>query len=157
MKIGILVYSETGHTMQVATKLSQRLIENGHQATIERITANASAQGVLPALTNAPSVEGYDALVFAAHVQAFSLAPAMRVYLSQIGPLAGKPAVCLLTQHFKKAWLGGNHALKQMKQAIDANGGVCLNQGIVHWSAKDKDAQIEAVTMTLSLTWENTQ
>lgn len=153
MKIGILVYSETGHTMQVATSLSKRLIENGHETTIEQITANASAQGGLPSLAVAPSVEGYDGLVFAAHVQAFSLAPAMRAYLSQMGPIAGKPAVCLLTQHFKKAWLGGNHALKQMKLAIETKGGVCLNQGIVHWSAKDKDAQIEVVTNILAKTW----
>jgi hypothetical protein len=59
----------------------------------------------------------------------------------------------LLTQHFKKAWLGGNHALKQMKLAIETKGGVCLNQGIVHWSAKDKDAQIEVVTNILAKTW----
>lgn len=145
MKIGIIVYSETGHTLEVATRLQAKLTTLGHAAAIERIAADAVAPGQLPNLLHAPSVASFDTLVFAGHVQAFSLAPAMRAYLSQLDSLNGNRTACVLTQHFKHAWLGGNRAMKQMILAVEGKGGVCLGSGIVHWSAKDREAQIESV------------
>jgi hypothetical protein len=150
MKIGIIVYSETGHTLETANRLQTNLIEQGHATFIERIAADASAPGQLPSLIHAPSIAPFDALVFAGHVQAFALAPAMRAYLDQIEPLRGKRVVGLLTQHFKHAWLGGNRATKQMLQAVANKGGVWVGSGIVHWSAKDREAQIASVCAALA-------
>ena len=37
MKIGIVVYSQTGNTYQVAEKLQETLSDKGHSVNIERI------------------------------------------------------------------------------------------------------------------------
>lgn len=150
MKIGIIVYSETGHTLQVATALAKRLEEMNHQVNIESITIDVASSRENPRLTNAPKTDGYEALCFASPVQGFSLAPAMKTYLEGLGKLTHPIVVCFMTQYFKRAWLGGTRSLAQMKQGLLAKGANSLSDGIVHWSAKDKDAQIVSLVEKLA-------
>lgn len=150
MKIGIIVYSETGHTMQVATLLSKRLIEDGHEVSIESVVADSARPNETPRILTAPDPSTYEGLIFASPVQGFSLSPAMRAYLTGVCNISGKTVLCYLTQHFKKAWLGGNRALRQMKELLSIQGATAGNDGIVHWSAKDRDAQIAALVDALA-------
>ena len=151
MNIGILGYSQTGNTLSVAERLAERLTSGGHTAAIERVTLQGEPKPGTPAvLLNAPDPAGYDALVFASPVQAFSLAQAMKDYLTQVEGVSGKPVVLFSTQHLRHAWLGGNKAIRQMTALCEAKGGRICGSGGVGWSRKDREARIAELLDRLS-------
>jgi flavodoxin len=86
MKIGIIVYSQTGHTLEVAEKLKQRLIGEGHSANLEQVTVvgGRTPQTKEFELETLPEAGLYDAIVFGSAVEAFSLSPVLSRYLNQI-------------------------------------------------------------------------
>jgi len=150
MNIGLIVYSETGNTLSVAQKLEQALQAAGHTVALEKVGVDKDPKTGAVTLKSTPAIEPYDAVIFASPVQAFSLAKAMNLYLSQIPSLSGKKAACFVTQHFKKACFGGNHAIRQIQSACKAKGADITLTGIVHWSAADREAQIDEVVRCLS-------
>ena len=152
MNVGIIVYSYTGNTLSVAQKLEQALKGNGHAASIAKVEPvhNDPRSSAPVKLKSAPDVSLYDAIVFASPVQAFSLSPVMKQYLSQVSSLAGKKVSCFVTQHLKKAWLGGNHAIRQIKSACKRKGAYITISGIVNWSGDSRDQQIGDLVSRLS-------
>ncbi len=151
MKVGIIVYSNTGNTLSVAERLEKSLSSKGHSVEIKRIeTESAETNPRSPVrLRTAPDVTPYGTVIFASPVQAFSLAAPMKLYLSQIGDLSGKKMHCFVTQAFKKAWLGGNHAISQISSACKAKGGSMISTGIVNWSSDQREQQIEEIVASL--------
>jgi flavodoxin len=135
VNIGIIVHSDTGNTMSVADKLKARLTKAGHKVTVERVEPVGDAKPGTPGvgLKTAPAVDKYDALIFGAPVNAFSLSPAMKAYLAQVGSLKGKKVACYVTKALRFHWTGGNRAIKQMKGAAEAKGGKVVGTGIVIW------------------------
>ncbi|MEA4998862.1 MAG: hypothetical protein VB087_05655 [Candidatus Limiplasma sp.] len=152
MKIGIIVYSQTGNTLQVAEQLKAALLETGHEAALEQITAQQeqTKEGITVNLTHAPDASVYDMVYFAAPVQAFSLCPVMKRYLATMQDFGGRRAALLTTQQLPKTWMGGKRAIRQMGQAVASKGGTVLASGIVNWSAKDRDARIRQVVAELA-------
>lgn len=152
MNVGIIVYSCTGNTMSVAQKLEQALRDRGHEASIVRVEPTHNdprASGPIK-LKTAPAVSSYDAVIFASPVHAFSLAPVMKLYLSQVSSLAGKKVSCFVTQHLKQSWLGGNRAIRQIKAACKEKGGDIMASGIVNWSGRLRNQQIDDIVSRLS-------
>ncbi len=152
MNIGIIVYSNTGNTLSVAEKLHQALRANGHTASIARVEPvhnDPRASGPVE-LKSAPDVGVYDVVIFASPVQGFSLAPVMKLYLSQVSSLAGKKVFCFVTQHLKQPWLGGNHAVRQIKSACKGKGADITVSGIVNWSGDRREQQIDDIVGKLS-------
>lgn len=146
MKIGIIVYSKTGNTLSVAERIRETLTENGHSVTLERFNAETLPQSSTPVrLTATPDPNGYDALILGAPVQAFSLDPAMSMYLAQTGEIKLVPTLCFVTQHLKKTWMGGNHAMKQLLALLRKNGISAASMGIVNWSSENREAQIAMI------------
>lgn len=144
MNIGIIVYSQSGNTLQVAKKVKERLIGKGYSVALEQVTV---VGGRTPKtkefeLEVKPTVEAYDAIVFASYVEAFSLCAVMSRYLKQIGSLEGKQVACLATQQFPYPWMGGNRAIKQMKELCQAKGATVRASGIVNWAKSRRDATI---------------
>ncbi|MEA4873450.1 MAG: hypothetical protein VB076_11670 [Synergistaceae bacterium] len=152
MNVGIIVYSHTGNTLSVAHKLEKALKAAGHEAIIARIEpVNDDPQSRAPVrLKSAPDISLYDAVIFASPVRAFSLDPVMKLYLSQISSMTGKRSYCFVTQHLKKAWMGGNQAVRQIKNACKAKGSDILSSGIVNWSGITRDNQIDDIVGRLS-------
>ncbi len=152
MKIGLIVYSQTGNTLQVANKLMEALTAAGQDVHLEQITAvlNDPKTPGKPVITLAPDPNPYDKLCFAAPVQAFSLCAVMKTYLAQMPTLDGKHVACFVTQNFSRPWLGGNHAIRQMTAAITQKGGTVGPTGIINWSNPLKDEQIERLISLLS-------
>ncbi len=102
MNIGIMVFSKTGNTLSVAEKLRETLLEKGHNAVLEQVKASNDLE-MYPkkvVLSNSPSTQGYDMLVFAAPVNGFSLAAVMQAYLQGIPSLDGKLLAGFVTQAF---------------------------------------------------------
>lgn len=151
MKIGIIVHSHTGNTLSVAEKIRENFAAQGHTVQIERVTANKEGQSASAnsVLLNVPDVSPYDMIVFGAPVQAFSLSPIMGKYLKGLAPMGGKKVSCFVTQQFSKPWLGGNRAIRQMARACREKGIELSASGIVNWSGKLRDRQIEDVAARL--------
>lgn len=147
MKIGIIVYSKTGNTLQVAERIATALTQKGDHVELQRFTAETeNPQSNRPVRLSAlPDPNGYDALIIGAPVQAFSLDPAMTMYLKQIGALQKVPTLCFITQYFKKAWMGGNRAMKQLLEQLKEKGVSATATGVVNWSSDQRDAQIDSI------------
>jgi NAD(P)H dehydrogenase (quinone) len=144
MNVGIIIHSYTGHTLSVAQRLREKLIEAGHSVNLERVTAvneDPSAAGNIQ-LKMIPDISAYDGLIFAAPVRAFSLSPVMRVYLTQLPSLSDKRVGCFVTQQLPYPWMGGNRAIKQMKRICKTKGQNIFEAGIVNWSHKEREKKI---------------
>ncbi len=150
MNIGIIVHSQTGNTLSVAEKLREALAQAGHTVTVDRVEAEGKPDGQPIKLRRAPDAGKYDVVVLGAPVHAFSLAPAMRAYLAQVPPLKGKRVAGFVTQQFPFAWMGGNHALRQLRRACEAKGATVCGSGAVNWSRRSRDRQIAELVDRLS-------
>ncbi|MEA4939644.1 MAG: hypothetical protein VB091_08680 [Christensenella sp.] len=143
MKVGIIVYSKTGNTLAVAERVGHQLETDGIAASVERFSAETLPQSNKPVrLTAVPSPNEFDAVIFGAPVQAFSLDPAMALYFEQINSISPKNVFCFVTQYFKKPWLGGNHAMKQMLALLNKKGISAKPLGVVNWSSEQREEQI---------------
>lgn len=152
MNIGIIVYSQTGHTLEVCEKLNERLIGEGHSVGLEQVTV---VGGRTPktkefALESKPKVEVYDAIVFASYVEAFSLCAVMARYLKGIDSLQSKQVACLVTQQFPYPWMGGSRAIKQMKKICQSKGATIRATGVVNWAKSRREAAMESAIAQLS-------
>jgi len=152
MNIGIIVHSETGNTHSVAMKLQEKLSAAGHAVSIERLKVVGKFKaGIkdLP-LETVPDAGQYDALVFGAPVQAFSLSAVMTGYLERIASLQDKRVACLVTEAFPYPWMGGNRAIRQMTRICESKGATVCGAGIVNWMNARREQQIVDVTDRLS-------
>jgi len=148
MKVGIVVYSWTGNTLSVAESLKQKLSETEHSVTLEQVTVVGERQRGSRdfELATRPDIGAYDAVIFGAAVEAFSLSPILKRYLKQIDSLTGKRIGCLVTQAFPYAWLGGNRAIRQMRKLCEGKGGRIYATGIVNWAASRREkTTVEAI------------
>ena len=143
MHIGLIVYSQTGNTLTVAQRMKETLEAAGHTAEIRPVTVEAIAKPGSPvALKDKPSIQGLDAVILGAPVQAFSLCQAMTAYLKQIQSLKGLPVAAFIMQGLPKKWMGGNRAYRTLHRLCVAKGADPLRIGHVHWSSKERDKQI---------------
>lgn len=151
MKVGIIVYSKTGNTYSVAEKLKEALENAGHSANIERIEVIDEKQTDINKIQiqSNPNLEKYDAIVFGAPVNAFSLCPAMNAYMSQIHLLGDKKIACFVTKGLPFASTGGNQAIGQMKKICESKGGNISGSRIIVWN-KDREKQITKMSEELS-------
>ncbi len=152
MKIGIIVYSQTGNTLSVATKLEECLSVAGLSATLEevKVVGGRSSGSRDFKLETLPHVEPHDVLVFGAGVEAFALSPVMRSYLEWISSLKDKKVACLVTQGFPYPWLGGNHAVRQMRRLCESKGATVSGSGVVNWMGSRRDERIAEVADRLA-------
>ena len=146
MKIGIVVYSNTGNTYQVAQKLEEALLGAGHSTNIERIKViNEKERDINKIqLETFPNLSSHDALVFGAPVHAFSLCPCMTAYMSQIPSLEDKKIACFVTKGLPLTSTGGTKAISTMKKICESKGGIVSGTGIVIWN-KDREKQITKI------------
>jgi hypothetical protein len=144
VNIGIILFSRTGNTLFVAEKVRDACLAQGHTVVIERVSAqNEDPNSRLPVrLKNAPDPARFDAVIFGAPVQGFSLSPIMKAYLAQMKQMTGKKAGCFITQHFPKPWMGGNQAAKQMCSLLKLKGADAAKTAIINWTSKLRDGQI---------------
>lgn len=142
MEIGLICYSQTEHTYDVAEKLQEKLQAAGHSVNIERITTIGDVNPGSKEINfqNQPDIQGYDYLIFGSPVHAFNLAPAMKTYLEQIPSLQGKKIACFVTKGLPFHRTGGNQAISKMKKLCQAKGGTVIGTGIVVWrGSREKD------------------
>jgi menaquinone-dependent protoporphyrinogen IX oxidase len=143
MKIGIIIYSMTGNTRAVAQRLLDTMKTKGLDASLLEIrTISDDPDHLAVELLERPETTGFDKLVFASPVHAFSLSRVMKTYLSETEDLAGKESVLFVTHHFPFAWMGGNSALRQMKNRVQKKHGSVKQLFCVNWSSKKREDNI---------------
>jgi multimeric flavodoxin WrbA len=150
MKIGLIVYSQSGHTKKVARALEAALAEAGHDVTLEPIEPVGLTR---PGLTDVPlqatpEIAGYDALVFGTPTWGGAMASPMATYLAQLDTLADKPVACLVTGVFPANW-GRNQNLAQMKETCENLGATVVGTGSVGWWSFRRKRQIEEAVAQL--------
>ena len=156
MYIGILVHSETGHTLSVAQRIEKQLTEMGHACRIERVsavgeTAESRGQVKLPIeLNSPPDATPFDVVILGAPVWGFSLSKVMAAYVNQLPRLSGKKTGCFITQHFARPIFGGNRSLRQLINACQYKGANLYASGIVNWSSPRREEQIENLVRSFS-------
>lgn len=140
MNIGIFVNSKTGNTLAVAEKLQEKLVGLGHKVSLEKVVASNDGEMDIQkiVISNPPSTQGYDMLVFAAPVNGFRLAFVMQAFLRSLPSLEGKLLAGFVTEAFPFPWMGGNQALKGMEKLVNAKGGTLSATGVVNWRSPDK-------------------
>ena len=151
MKIGIIVYSRTGHTLSVVTKLKERLSANGRTVDLEQVEIyGLDRPGVMDVrLKTKPRTDTYDALVFGSPVRGGDMPPAMTSYLEQVTSLQGKKVAFLVTHFFPPAW-GANQTIAQMKSICESKGATVCGSGDVGWPRLRQTRQIVDVVDRLS-------
>ena len=151
MNIGVIVYSKTGHTLAVATRLKEALSAVGHTATLEQAKAAGPVQPGMAdvPLEKKPETDAYDALVFCSPVWGGTMASPMASYLEQISSLQDKKVACLATHIFPPG-VGGNQTLAQMKDICESKGATVCGVGSVNWLRLGRERKIAEVIDSLS-------
>lgn len=146
MKIGIIVHSQTGHTLLVGERIREKLQSDGHEVTLKRFHNTEPPEGPQKPedikLDHIPEANGYDALIFGAWVQAFNLCPGFTLYLKQIPDFDTNNVSCFLTEQFPYKWMGGSLALSKMRKQLTAKGAEIQASGVINWSNKKREQQI---------------
>lgn len=151
MNIGIIVYSFTGNTLFVANRLKEALSDK-NTVNIERINSENDKEAVLSriVLKQKPDLTKYDVLIFASPVNAFTLAPVMKVYLSQITNIYKKKVYMFVTMALPFDWMGGNSALKSMKKYLEKQEVSFKEVAIIHWNKKFREEQISNLVIKIN-------
>ena len=135
MNIGIIVHSQTGHTLSVAHKLREQFLAAGHAVSIESVAASndgeTNAASII--LTSKPKIDSFDMLVFGAPVRGLRLSPVMQAYLRQLPSLKGKYVSGFVTQFFPKPAMGGNQAMESLSEICRSKGAEITKSGIINW------------------------
>ena len=134
MKIGIIIYSQSGATANVAKKLDAALTAGGHEVdtTLLRTTGKVKPRDTSVEIKNAPSVEPFDAIVVAGPVWAFTISPVILKYVKGLGKLTGKKALCFVTKGLPFAWTGGTTALKTLENELSLSGATICPGELIH-------------------------
>lgn len=154
MKIGVIVHSQSGNTLLVGERIFKNLKSDGHEVTLDRFqnieTFNEAQQTDNIKLDHIPDAAGFDALIFGAWVQAFNLCPGFHLYLKQIPDFNTNNVSCFLTEQFPYKWMGGSLALSKMKRFLVEKGADIKASGIINWSNKKREQQIDELVARFS-------
>lgn len=133
MNIGIVVYSKTGNTLDVAKQLDAALKLNGHHSTIESVTPVDPDEYHVEKIQikEKHDLNQYDFLVFASPVNGFALAASMKRYMMDITSL-NVPAACFVTKALPFNWTGGNQAVGKIEKYVTRLGSKVVYRSIVH-------------------------
>ena len=151
MKIGIVVFSNTGHTAKLAKLIAKKLTENNHAVELLplEIAGRTSPVAVSVALKSTPLIDEFDAVIFGFPVWGGKPPVVMSTYLDRVGSLEGKKAACFATHFFFPAW-GGNQSLNMIKGICKSKGADFLGTGSVQWFSLRRNALMNKVAEEIS-------
>jgi flavorubredoxin len=148
MKVNIIVYSETNNTKSVVEKLKLKMEEKENDVELIELQVHDFKRN--KKLTSIPKISQSDLIVFASPVQAFSLALPMVEFMSKMEMTENQKVYLLITQHFKRRWLGGNNTFRKMKKLLSKFNAKVEKEFDIHWSSKNRESQIEEAANELS-------
>lgn len=141
MKQAIIFYSNTGNTRQVAQQFSGfDLLE------VKALSNDPNIES--PTLTEKPTFEGYDYVIFATPVHGFQISKIMKTYLEDVSSFQGILIDLYITHFFPFAWMGGNVSLNQMRKIIERKGGKVRFMTSVNWKSRKREMIIRDMIET---------
>ncbi len=145
MKIGIVFYSLSRHTLSLSNSLKQALEQDGHTVTATHLEpASYQVRAQKAELKSIPSVSGYDLLILACPVHGGRMAPPMQAFIENITSLKNKKVASFITQVFPRAW-GGEQTLAAMRTLCESKGAQVIASGGVSWYSFARRRQIQAI------------
>jgi NAD(P)H dehydrogenase (quinone) len=150
MKIGIIFYSHSGHTLSITEKLREKLTAAGYSVGIEQLetVGPLKLSDQTAELKAIPSVEVYDSLVIASPVHGGRLSSPMAEFLKKAPSLKDKQVVCLAA-HFLPYGMGAKQMIQLMKAACQAKGAQIIGAGDVPRLSLRQNKHIEDVVNLL--------
>ncbi len=144
MKIGIIVHSRTGNTQSVALKLKDKLSAKGHLVDVIQLKMKEEYKPGLKDIQfeGLPDLNSYEGLILGSPVEAFSLCPVMKGYISQVPSFESKKMAGFVTQFFPFPWMGGNGAIVQMKALCKQKNGTMSDTGVINWKNRKREKMI---------------
>lgn len=148
MKIAIVVNSITGNSLLVAEKLKNIFDSMNHDTEIKRIAptckepvAGNDLKNIV--LKDIPDLSPFDLVVLGAPVHAFSISAVIKEYVSKADSIKGKKVMLYVTMAFPIKFLGGNHAISQLKKSCEDKGAKVIKTVIVSWAKSKREKDIE--------------
>lgn len=144
MKIGIIVYSRSGHTELVADRISEKLSDAGHDVEIKRLeplepVKVSVRQAVLKSI---PAIRGYDILIIGSPVQGGAPAAPVLEFLNRVPSMKEKRTVIFATHFFRREW-GAVQSLAILKDLCESKGARILSLEDIRWFAFDRNQEID--------------
>lgn len=151
MKIGIIVYSRSGHTELVADRISEILSDAGHDVEMKRLepvepVKVTARQAILKSI---PEVKGYDILVIGSPVQGGAPATPVLEFLNRVPLMTEKRIVIFATHFFRREW-GAVQSLAILKDLCESKGGRILSLEDIRWFALDRNQEIDRLGERIS-------
>jgi flavodoxin len=151
MKIALVVYSYTGHTLNIAQLLQTKLLKEGQDVTLISLKAtdeNPNARVIT--LVDIPDLSVYDEIILGSPVRGFQVSPIIKAFLEKTSSFNQKKVMCYVTHAFPYAWMGGKSAINMMKDLILKKDGLVSSTGIIDHSGKPSEAQIQDLLQRFS-------
>jgi flavodoxin len=145
MKIGMIVYSHTGHTLSVAETLQKSLEKAGKTVCLEKIQIQPDHPNIeFPNLVHTPTIEGFDWIILGSPVHGFMPSKAITTYLNTFPDLTGRNILCFVTHYFPFACMGGTIAVHQIQDICLRKGAKVHAVGVIDWMNWHRKRQIQA-------------
>lgn len=145
MKIGIIFYSLSRHTLSLSRQIKQALEQDGHDVeTTQLEPASYQVRAQKAELKSIPLVSGYDLLILACPVHGGRMAPPMQAFLDNTSSLKNMKVACFITQVFPRKW-GGEQTLAAMREVCESKGARVVASGGVSWYSFARRRQIQAI------------
>ncbi len=179
MNIGIIIYTRSGHTYEVASALMKSLQEDGHQTTLLRLVPDSEknappAPPAPPAPANAPTTtptnqtdittipttylaqpSPFDALILGSPIYSFRPAAPMRELIETAADLSATKICTYLTQGINSPAFGGPKAQQDMEDLLQAKAASPTSSHVIYWPSADKDEQILQLIKAVRATLKN--
>ncbi len=153
MRVGIVVHSETGHTILLARVVADKLRKAGHDVDISLLRARTKIKPGMHKveLRKVPDALSFDILLIGGPVWAFNSSPAVSAYLDTIKDDSLENRLCLsfVTMGLPLHVLNGNRALGEMEKKLARKGGRVLAGHAMHWFVHADKAAIEHAASTI--------
>ncbi len=145
MNTGIVIYSKTGHTLEVAQKLQKNLRVKGRSAKLMQVTVKDPEKATRrkAELKGIPDPAAYGLLYFGAPVWGLSACSVMVSYLKQAPSLVGKKAACFVTMSLPFSFLGGSRALRKMQKLLKEKGAETIETAVIGWGRRHREESIQ--------------
>ena len=143
MKIGLIYYSQTGHTGLVAGQLVSALENAGHQVKTVPLSATQAS------IKEMPSIEPFDALILGTPVHGGRMSAPVRTFLESIASFAGKKVSFFLTHFLPRQW-GAVQTIDALEKLCTEKGAVLQGSADVTWFSLCRKKQIREAVNRLS-------
>jgi flavodoxin len=146
MKVGIIVHSQSGHTVTFARAIAERLSKAGIEYDIEllRTKGIVKPRKKHVEFLRLPDISGYDIVLFGAPVWAFTISPAIIAFMRTIKSLKGKKALPFITHSLFAKVCGAERALKIMGAELEELSADLLEGEHIHFFIGANKAKLNA-------------